>query len=327
MKNVNYKKLIRLGSIVAVVVLIFLATMINMVLDPSNFDLKGFVANSCIMIFISIFGILTGEAVGGERLRDNSNGIFQNALKEFNAALLSIEVIKIYFSDFLLWYAQKESKIAQTNYLISNKVLEAKEIVEDTGTIDYEKLLTQPIKLENGSIVRKKDKEQIKAIKEVKSGKINVEPNSPTYYFDAFTKIKTTSELSFGKKIDHEISGNKFISRTFKIATSIAFSFIWASLTIQDYSNLGNVTAWVNLISRLATLLTSISSGWGTSIVDNRLQTQKIKNKTNIITKFKTFYDTKEYTPVDYQNLALEEYEAYEQKNKLKEEKEDESNN
>lgn len=325
MKNVNYKKLIRLGSIVAVVALIFLATMINMVLDPENFDLKSFVANSCIMIFISIFGILTGEAVGSERLRENPNGIFQNALKEFNTALLSIEVIKIYFSDFLLWYAHKESKIAQTNYLISNKVLEAKDIVEDTGIIDYEKLLQQPIKLENGTIVRRKDKDQIKAIKDVKSGKINVEANSPTYYFDAFTKVKTTSELTFGKKIDHEISGNKFISRTFKIVTSIAFSFIWASLTIQDYSNLGNVTAWVNLISRLSTLLTSMSSGWGTSVVDNRLQTQKIKNKTNIIQKFKTFYDTKEYTPVDYKNLALQEYEAFE--NKLKEEKEDESNN
>lgn len=319
MKNVNFKKLIRLGSVVAVVALIFLATMINMVLDPSNFDLKSFVANSCIMIFISIFGILTGEAVGGERLRENPNGIFQNALKEFNTALLSIEVIKIYFSDFLLWYAHKESKIAQINYLISNKVLEAKEIVEDNGTIDYEALLTQPIKLENGCIVRKKDKDQIRAIKNVKSGKINVEPNSPTYYFDAFTKIKTTSELTFGKKIDRDISGNKFFSRTFKIVTSIAFSFIWASLTIKDYSNLGSVTAWVNLISRLATLLTSVSSGWGTSVVDNRLQTQKIKNKANVIQKFKTFYDTKEYTPIDYKNLALQEYEEFEKK-KLKEE-------
>lgn len=318
-KNTDLKVILRLGTFVLGMLFIIITAIVHVGWDPNNIDVNQLISRILIMICISVFGILMGESFGTDKQKSKVDGLYQNTLRKYNTAISLVDSIKLYFADFLMWYRAKETYNKQVAYLLNNEVLEAKEIVEHMKLEQLEELGQHAIQLENSKFVRAKNEEQIQAIKKVLEGKIFVKSPDSTYYLNAFTNVKTGSELEYGQHIDKAIKSNKTFQRTFKIATSLIFSIVMAGITVGEFMKKDDVGAWVDLVMRLLMLITCLYSGWLTAVIDVNLQSQKLANKTNIIEKFRIAYTTKEFVPTDYQDLARMEYEQYVSQNEDKE--------
>ena len=70
---------------------------------------------------------------------------------------------------------------------------------------------------------------------------------------------------------------NRTINRSVKIVSSIIVSITMGVLTVTDFMNGNDATAWVNLISRITALLTSLLSGWLSGTVDVKLKRHHYK--------------------------------------------------
>ena len=68
-----------------------------------------------------IYGILMGNSVGTDIQKEKVGGRFQNACSEYTETLLTIQAIKIYFSQFWLWYKAKQLKEKKIEFLIDNQ--------------------------------------------------------------------------------------------------------------------------------------------------------------------------------------------------------------
>lgn len=314
-KNTDLKVILRFATFILGLLFIIITAIVHVGWSPDIIDVNQLISRILIMICISVFGILMGESFGIDRQKSKADGLYQNTLRKYNNALSLIDSIKLYFADFLMWYRAKETYNKQVAYLLNNEVLEAKEIVEHMKLEQVEELKHHAIQLENGKCVRAKNEDQIQAITKVLEGKIFVKSPDSTYYLNAFTSVKTGSELEYGQHIDKAIKSNKTFQRTFKILTSLIFAIVWAGITVGEFMKKDDVGAWVDLVMRLLMLVTCLYSGWLTAVIDVNLQSQKLSNKTNIIEKFRVAYNSKEFIPTDYEDLARIEYEQYMEQN------------
>lgn len=310
-KNINIKSALRIGTILIVLVLIVLISF-GFGLDPKKIVLEDWISKTTIMITISIYSILIGESIGNDKQKSNPNGLYQTNLKKHNQIVERVKSINSYFGDFLIWYKEIETKNKKITLLMNNNILCAKEIVNNLPIEDIDKLINQPIKINDDCIITKKNNEQVKIIKSILT-QTKVKSPLASYYLNPLENCEVISDLELGFRLDRDKKLNKGVQRSFKIITSVIISMIWAMITVKDFTNNQVYEATFDLISRIATLLTCLFSGYCISVIDVKIDANKIENKINIIEKFKIAYDTKEFVPLNYKDLAREEYEKYEQ--------------
>ena len=136
-KKFSSKSNIKLLLILAIIGFIVLTTFTNVGLDPNNFDFYKWFTNTVITIAISIAGMLLGEVVAGDSLKSKENGLYQRTLQKYIELSNKIQSILMYFSDFLIWFKEKETLTKQIKYLISKDIKEDKDIINH---IEIEKL-------------------------------------------------------------------------------------------------------------------------------------------------------------------------------------------
>lgn len=311
LKNQDLKTLIKTLTLFFGLLLIILMTVAHVVLDPNKLDFNSWLSKTVLMIGISIFGIIMGELIGADKQMADINGLYQTSLREYKKIHSTIKPISLYFNEFLLWFTKKELYNAKVTYLLDNGLTEADDILQYVTLDDLEELEKHPIKYGDDVIIRQKTKEQIKHIQVVLSGKINIKAKPASYYLNAYHNISSYSQLSIGAHIENKEIFNKLFGRTFKIVSSVFISAILAMVTVQDFMNGGDVSAWVDLATRITTLCTCFFSGWLTACIDVKLKAQLVQHKTEILETFSKSYETKEFVPTNYKDLAREEYNQY----------------
>lgn len=310
-KKFSSKSSIKFLTVGTVILFIVITSLVNVGLDPNNFNFSTWLLNTILSVTISVAGLLLGEAIASDYLKEKANGLYQLALQAYLKLCIAIMPIIIYFADFLMWFREKETFNKQVDYLISYDIKEARDIIKHLEIQRVDELLLHPIELPNKVIVRKKTQEQVNAIKKVLEGKVFVKSSSASYYLNAFENHSKNSILEEGQKIDKDTHIYTTISRTRKLVLSIFISIIFATITFQEIANAKLIVVLANLIIRIFTFLSCLYCGWHTSAYVVKELSKKIENKTKVLGIFKTAYDTKEFKPTEYEDLARQEYEEY----------------
>ena len=121
-KNLTKKKIIKLMTIVMAIALIVFSTVSNAVIDPEHLNFFKWITNALVFIAIMVFGLLMGESLGEEEQKDKVGGLYQTSLADYDAVMLLIQGIKIYFADFFLWFKAREIKQEKIDYLMDNEI-------------------------------------------------------------------------------------------------------------------------------------------------------------------------------------------------------------
>lgn len=316
LKKIDLKKIIKGFSILWFLALVTLMTVANLGLKE-DFKFIDWLGNELILVGIMVFGLLMGESVGCDKQLEKVNGLYQNSLMSYNVFLDDIKGILIYFIQFFQWFMASELFDKKVNYLVMNNVeiSKAKAIVKYCSIADLKDLSNHTIEKEdiegNKVYIRPLDELQIEAAKEVLGGKILLDASNPNYYLSAFGKSNSKSVLEVGKQLDKEIKFNKTSNRILKIVISLVVSLIFSLFTTKDFMRGDDIQAWVNLVLRIAALLTSLLSGWMSSVVEVKLRAEKLINKLKVLTLFKNAMDKKVFVPLNENELAKKEYEIY----------------
>lgn len=321
-KNFTMKKAIKALTIVGGLLLIVFMTVANVTLDPSKINWATYATNALIMVGIMVFGLVMGESVGEDRQTEKRGGLYQTNLGLFYEAKTAVEGIEIYFQQFYDWYKEKQTYSKRIDYLVSEggfTYIWAKAIVDHLELADVDKLTKQTIIYEKEgkrAIVKRISPEQAKIVKEALNGSVRINAPSYTYYLSANAKGNKSYTLEQEAQIKKSIALNKGANRGFKILMSLGISAIWAMVTVNDFMDSGSGQAWLNLISRLTSFVTSFCSGWATSVVDVRLQALLLENKGDVLRYFRSCVDNKEFTPKTYEEEAQALYEEEEAQRK-----------
>ena len=320
LKSINIKKAIKASTILVGLILVVFISFFNATFDFSNFNWYEWLANSSILVGIMIFGILMGNSTGTDIQQEKVGGLYQNNCIQYNEILVQIEIIKIYFSQFWLWYKEQKLIEKKVDFLIDNQfdIRVAKVIIKNIEKEDcvVDKLgynLANPnekIYVQNGVKIKKLDNEKLEIVKKTFSFVLDTYGDSYylSLYDDGDSKV---NEAEKGKKIAEKIARDKRRSFGLKISSSLIISIVWGALTIYDLMGGGDDAikkAWLNLISRVSALITSYLSGFSTSVVNVRDKARAIENKTNILKYFKSSYDNKSFVPETYEQMIEREY-------------------
>lgn len=320
----NIKKIIKAGTLLIGLVLIIFISFFNATFDFENINWYEWLANSSILVGIMIFGILMGESTGTDIQQDKVNGRFQTACSEYKDIVLQVECIKVYFSQFWLWYKERKLIEKKIDYLIDNQFdgRVARIIVNNIDKEDLEsgKLLynvnepTNKIYVKNGVKIKKLNDEQIDIVRKIYSFKLDTYGEG--YYLSLFDDTESkVNDVEKGKKITEKINRDKRRSFGLKITSSLIISIVWGALTIYELTGGGDSAvkkAWMNLLSRVCALITSFFSGYSTSVINVRDKASAIENKVDIIKTFKSSYDNKLFVPETYEEMIEREFKEQE---------------
>lgn len=335
--SIDLKRVIKASTLLVGLILIVFISFFNATFDFENFNWYEWSANSSILVGIMIFGILMGGSTGTdiqqEKIEYNENGKviggrYQKSCSEYNEIRAIIEPIKIYFSQFWLWYKEKTLIEKKIDFLIDNQ-FDSKQATKIVKNIEKEDLVSGKLVYnhaeplikyyeKNGVKIKKVDIERIEIIKQIFTFKL--ETYGDSYYLSLFDDIESkVSDVEKGKKINEKIARDKRTNFGLKISSSLIISIVWGALTIYELTSGGGEDAvrkaWLNLISRVSALITSYLSGFSTSVVNVRDKASAIENKTDILKTFKSCYDNKTFVPETYEQIEqreLREQEEYE---------------
>lgn len=320
LNTINLKRLIKASTLLVGVVLVVFISFFNATFDFVNFNWAEWLANSSILVGIMIFGILMGNSTGTDIQQEKVGGLYQQNCIYYKEISEQIETIKIYFSQFWLWFKEKKLIEKKIDYLVENQFdgRIANIIVKNIEKEDLEsgKLLynlaepNEKIYVKNGIKIKKLNQEQIEIVRKLFTFKLDTYSDSYylSLYDDGDTKV---NEAEIGKKINEKIARDKRIGFGMKITSSLVISIVWGALTIYELTSGGDDAvkkAWLNLVSRISALITSYLSGFSTSVINVRDKARAIENKTDILKYFKSSYDNHDFVPETYEQMIEREY-------------------
>lgn len=318
--SINIKRAIKATTLLVGLVLIIFISFFNATFDFANFKWGDWLANSAVLVGIMIFGIIIGNSTGTDIQQDKIGGLFQNNSLAYTEILKQIEPIKIYFSQFWLWYKEIKLIEKKIDYLIENQFdgRVAKIIVKNIEKEDLvlDKLLynianpNEKIYVKNDVKIKKLNQEQIDIVK--KCFEFTLDTYGDSYYLSLYDDgNEKVNEAEIGKKINQKIMRDKRNAFILKITSSLIVSIAWGALTIYELASGDSEAqkrAWMNLLSRVSALFTSYLSGFSTSVVNVRDKARAIENKTDILKYFKCAYDSKEFIPETYEQMIEREF-------------------
>ena len=315
-KKITAKKTLVLSVYALLFVLIVFLTAVPVVFDLENLDVQRWATNSLINSGIMIVSIVLGEITGTDKLKEKVGGLYQASLKHFNDMLdkLSERLLIVYFSQFYTWYKARELQNKKIDYLVKHGFDHqvAMRIVMFVEKNDLEKML-------EGNLVKidKKTKKEIKfrrihqdeyeTLSEIYSTDFVLDsPKEYTYYLSAFDDNSSASILEKPKMLEKKERSNKLFNRTFKIVLSVFISVLWGSAAIAEIG--GGAKAVIgNLIARLSALIGGVLSGFLTSVVTVKIESEKLEDKYRVLRDMEIYYDKGEFKPKTYEEIVEEE--------------------
>lgn len=331
----NIKKMIKIATFIMGFTLIVFISFFDMIFDFVNFDWQRWAADTAVLVGIMIFGILMGNSIGTDIQKEKIEGLYQNNCAKYNEIALQIEAIKIYFSQFWLWYKARKLIEKKIEYLVDNqfdirvattiiKTVEKEDLV--VGKLIYDE--TKPnekiyVKELKDSVVKYKKLDQEKAQLVLDTFNFVLDTYGESYYLSLYDDGDTkVNEAEKAKAIARKIQRDKRNNFIMKIGSSLVISIVWSALTINEFISEGGEgamrRAWLNLLSRITALITSFVSGYATSVVNVKDQARAIENKTSILKEYKKSYDEKLFIPESYEEMIERELREQEERDFVK---------
>ena len=321
-KNVTKKKLIKAMTVAMVVALIVFSTISNAIIDPDHLDFFKWLTNSLILIAIMVFGLFMGESIGEDEQKEKTLGLYQTSIREYEAVSAKIADIRIYFSNFFLWYKERELRQARIDYLMDNEIdgrwakicvdkLERSDFAVGKFILDEDKPSERLYlkQLPNGSTIKihkatKEEAERIEGMFDVK-----IDTYGYAYYLSYVESDVRGGNLRKAVPLNKKLLSNKILNRSLKIASTLFISLVWGMLTVQEFStDAERMQAWFSLMSRITCLITSIISGWTSAVVSVKIQAQIMRNKCDVLTDFRDAVDKGLFVPETYDEMVEREY-------------------
>ena len=319
LKQINTKKAIKGTTLLIGLVLIVFMTITDIVFDPSKFSFNTWLSKTLILVGISVFGLLMGESIGRDKLTEALNGLYQTALKTYDAIRKAIEPYYNYFGQYYTKFIAKELREKKIHSLVENGFDgdEAEILADNVNERDIPDLIKGPLKKLNkrGKMIGicQINPDQELVIRDMV--KITLDAPDFAYFLSANATSNQKGPAEKGKEIPRERKFSKHFNRIWKISFTMVITAAWSILTVQDFMNGDNTQAWMNLISRLTALASSFTSGWGSAAVDSKLASEELDNKTIVLTDYNYAIANKEFVAEDYEaKYAREEREANERK-------------
>ena len=317
LRKINGKKLVKSLTFLWGLILIVVMTITNIGIDE-KFDFLKWLGNALIIFGIMVFGLFMGESMGKDKQMSKEDGLFQKQLKAYRTFKEGIDNIIAYFIPFFQWFLPQQVEEKKVTFLtgIGMNKTKAERIVKYCTLDDFEKLKSDifiiPDEFDKDGkplTIRKLQAFEIEPTRRVLSGEIKVDNSTPSYYLSAQASSNALTILEVGKQLDRDIKFNRHSNRIIKLSISLVVSVLFGILTVKEFMDGGDTQAWVNLISRITALFTSLFSGWLSAVIEIRLQAEKIENKVNVLKIFKNSYDKKIFVPKTEEELAQEELE------------------
>ncbi len=330
-KNLNFKSIARAFSIVWMFLFIVIMTITSIKLDD-NFTWMRWLGNSMILFGITGYGLFVADSAardyGKKRIVRNQEGEiiggeYQKAIKDYDAMRTSVEPIIAYFDTWYAWYIPQRIENKKWEFLITHEVNsdKAHDIVKYVTPEDFTRLRSEPVKFidpetKEEVIIRKLQDNELMAVEAVVYNKIPFELSGISYYLSATADSVNKDKMEMGTYYKKARKENRRLGFASRLIIGIVFSLGMSLFTVGDFVSGSNPTAWMNLITRVGNLLTSMLSGWITGASDIHLQVLAIENKILILSIFKSCHEKNMYPHITEKEKAKQEWEENEKRKK-----------
>lgn len=287
-----------------------------------SFDPKAFIADTLILVAISLAAMVLSDLFSQEVGMNKFGGVYNIAQNDYLYAFRSVESIKVYFSQWFFWFLDQETKRKREGHLMLHGIdgTDAKKIVRYATLGDIERMKNSPTRivkeLDNGSKVvlpNLDTEEKIKAVTDVLNGKLDVKTTNYSIYL--FMDDVSEANMSTLERQEYlEVRRKKSKKRAYimRITMLILTSALMAAL-IPDPDEAGSASKkWWAFMKRLGVFVTSFLSGWLAGTTDIVARAAQIRDKTDKLETFKDHFEKGLWKPIPEEELDKRFIEAYE---------------
>lgn len=314
----NPKRAFYIFDVIFALAMIIVMTFGNFILDPTHTDWGKWGADTTILVAIQLAMIVIGTNASKDRAMNLENGLYQRALHDYNETFKTIKEKNLLptFSQFYFWYRTKENFENRVTALMTMEFdgLEAVYIVNYVKTEDLETLKHKAIKKfgkdGNEIIIQKIGEERIEDVRDVLNGVYDVKQSSYAYYLSVMSDGKAPrSILDQGAYFEEKARKSRSMGTMVKVGTFLVFSALLSMITIyESEGGAGNPGLWFSLGTRLASMVGGATSGWLGGIKEIKFQSATIMIKATVLHDYMICYETKQFVPKTYEELAKEQY-------------------
>lgn len=323
-KNTNFKSLARAFSVIWMFVFIVIMTITNIGIDD-KFNWLMWLGSAMILFGITVYGLFVAEGMakdhGKKRIVRNDDGEiiggeYQKALKDYDVVRKSVNPIISYFPTFYSWFVPLRIDEKKTEFLIMHGVnsTKASNIVKYATLEDFANMKAGPVKFENDIIVRKLQETEIEPVEIVLKNQVPYELSSIPYYLQATAESNNYDIMEMGAYYKKARKENRRLSYASRIVVGLVFSIGMSLFTVGDFVSGNNAQAWMNLVTRVGNLFTSMLSGWISGASDVHLECLAIRNKIDVLEMFKSSHEQNRYEHLTEEELAKKEWEDNEKR-------------
>lgn len=303
------KSIIKAGTMAIGIIAIVFMTFAN-VGPTDHFDLYEWLTNALIMVGIIIFGMAMGESTGKDFTKNNELGLYRRNVELYQQERKNIRENgnDAYFGQFFAFYKEKEyrDKVIETlDEVIADRNLCA--MIADSITVDDLDKIGGKVYVKGDAKIRILSEREKQIVSKVVRDGVPYHTPKNTYYLTAFGESDSSSMLEQKFAINREISVNTWFTRGWRIAFALAVSFLFAFLTVKDFSEASKTEAWMNLVSRLFSLTSGFASGFGSGAMDTKLRAELIQNKYEVLSIFSTYISNGIFVPKSYDEIIREQ--------------------
>ena len=291
-KKLGLNGKVALAVMGAVVVGTLFFSLINVGLDFSKIDWADWAGKMGINVALSLVTMFAGETAYISYVTTKENGKYQHSLGLYNEARNAVGSRTVYLGQYLQREHEKARKSAMLNHLLDAGIENAKAAM----LLDLSDLpkLEMPYSKEIDGVVRNFKsftKKQIEALRDVLEGKVNVKRMPKAFYLDKDSSSSGRSDYEEAGHIVFERRAAVNAGRGIKVASMIAISIMFASLTANDFMKGDDLQAWMNLISRIMACFGGFWAGCRNSSKANDIDCRALTIKTTLLTEYRVYLE------------------------------------
>ena len=267
-----------------------------------TFDPVTFVSDVLILVAIALMSMSLSDGMSQEVNMNKTLGVYNEAVDNYEKALKAVEPIKIYFSQWFLWFKERETKNKRLNWLTAHNIdgISAKKILKyatmndlagmykDCDERGYKKTLP------DGKIVRLpklETEEAYQAAKSVLNGEHDVKAKNYSVYLYLESAdeldMDTLSRQDYLKKRKEERRRRAYRRMLVRV---IGLALLFAALVPADPEE-ATANKWWIFLKRIGTFCTTFISGWLVGSNEVVGKAALIKDKRDKIEIFKDCHD------------------------------------
>ena len=279
----NRKVLLGLATILVCIALIAICSFMPFIINPKQWKSTEFLTNQMIIIAIVISAIVGAIFIGQASNAQDPRSNIAKARADF---FITVKQVNENVNRFTQWVRD----VLQKEDLILMKKRKLREVgIDDMEILDLEfseirALLETPQKY-NGKYYKGLSKEQIDVVLRIKSHKKKIKLVEPDYYL--FVKNIIDNRTISERSANESLKKGLFLTRAIvgRVVVVLVTSMIFAAL-VRDLTEVDKMKAWLNFITRLWALTTSIFMGYVNGCQINDIDAEYVEMRTEVHRKY-----------------------------------------